>query len=163
MVSQMGSISSAFYVSAVGLAPTPMSAEALLARVSDSDDWPEASVHPSDADFPRLGIEFHPRAGYSILCHEDERSLGFLAATQATTTAPTVPVNLGGQVIERWPSELFLSEAAATAILQHFFESGRQHPAFAWIRLDKLEREHLHEGPGLSEFWKALTSQHPPA
>jgi hypothetical protein len=159
----MDSVAPEFRVSAVDLKPTTISADALLARVSDPEHWPEASVHPPDADFPRLGIEFHPGVGYSILCHEDERALGSLAAMQTATTAPEVPVNLGGQVVERWPPELFLPEAAAATILKHFLDTGRQHPSFAWVRLDQFERELLHEGPGLHEYWKQLTSERPRA
>ena len=161
---RMSSIASDFQVSSVDLEPTSMSTESLLARISDPRNWPEASVHPPEADFPRLGIEFHPDVGYSILCHEDERSLGFLAATQTATSAPEVPVCIGGQVVEKWPPELFLAEAAAATILDYFFVSGRQHPSFAWARLDHFERELLHEGPGVYEFWKQLMAQSgPPA
>lgn len=141
---------------------TSMSPEALLTRLSDPDTWPEASVHPPVADFPRLGIERHPGMGYSILCHEDERSIGYLAARRAITTSPAIAVNLGGQVIERWPPELFLAEADAAEVLRRFWATGRQHPSFAWIRLDGFEREVLHEGgAGLYEFWKQLASEQP--
>lgn len=99
-----------FVASAIDLEPTQMSAAALLARLASPGAWSEGSVHPPEADFPRLGIEVHPGIGVSILCHENERSIGFLAATRESLSPPSILVNLGGQVIERWPVELFLAE-----------------------------------------------------
>lgn len=148
-----------FLVSAVDLKPTELSPESLLKRITTPGSWPDAIVSPPDADFPRLHVEFHPGVGVSILCHEDESSVGFLAATREPTTAPAVPVTLGGQVIERWPSELFLTEGQALTIIGHFLGTGRQHPAFQWVRLDDFERETLPEGPDLAKFWKELNAR----
>jgi hypothetical protein len=151
-----------FRVSNVDLDATSMSPDALLSRLSDLQEWPEASVHPPVADFPRLDLEYHPGVGYSILCFEDERSIGYLAAQKENTTSPAVAVNLGGQMIEKWPPELFLAEAEAAEVLRHFWATGHQHPSFAWIRLDGFEREVLHEGgASLYEFWKQLSSEQP--
>lgn len=145
-----------FVARAIDFEPTEMSAADLLARLALPEAWPEASVHPPEADFPRLGIEVHPDSGVSILCHEDERSIGFLAATHERLSEPRVLVNLGGQVIERWPAELFLSQADAHAVVEHFLESGRQAPEYAWIRLDRFPRDTVHEGPGLLARWREL-------
>lgn len=146
-----------FIASAIDLEPTQMSAADLLARLATPGAWSEASVYPPEADFPRLGIEVHPGIGVSILCHEDERSIGFLAATQESLSPPRVLVNLGGQVIERWPVELFLSETDAHAVVEHFLESGRQAPEYAWIRLDRFPRDTVYEGSDLLSRWRELT------
>jgi hypothetical protein len=144
-------------VSSIDLAPAPLSAVALLARISTPGHRHEASVHPPDAGFPRFGIEHHRRAGYSILCHEDESPIGFLAALGRPLSAPAVAVNLGAQVSERRPPELFLRGAAALRVVLHFFATGRQHPGFAWVRPDRSVRLHVREGAGLLDVWDALT------
>jgi hypothetical protein len=153
----MSSASARLLVSSADLTPTRLSPDALIDRISSGSHWPEASIHPAGTEFfPRLGIEFHRDIGYSILCHEDELSWGFLAAREPTTSAPTVPVNLGGQVVETWPPELFLTKVAAAEVLQYFFAEGRQNPAYAWLRLDGFQRELVYEGPGLMDFWSRL-------
>lgn len=137
-------------VSSVDFASTMMSAAELLERISTPGYWHEATVHPADSEFPRLGIEHHRRAGYSILCHQDESSIGFLAALRRPLSALTIAVNLGGQVIERWPPELFLPADAALDIAEHFFATGRQHSGFTWARINRFTRQHVHEGEGLN-------------
>ncbi len=145
-----------FIASGIDFEPRQMSATDLLARLATPGAWPEASMHPPEADFPRLGIEAHPGIGVSILCHEDERSIGFLAATQERLSEPRILVNLGGQVIERWPAELFLPETDALTVIERFLESGRQAPEYAWIRLERFPRDTVYEGPGLLARWREL-------
>ena len=147
-----------FLVSSADLGPTTLSVAEVLDRLTDGSSLPEAIVHPPVLDFPRLEIEFHPNVGFSILCFEDESSVGYLAAVAPSTSAPEVPVNLGGQVVEKWPRELFLEREDAVAVIEHFFACGQQHPKLAWVRLDAFQREELHHGPGLYEFWQEISA-----
>lgn len=98
-------------ITGIDFGPTQMSATDLLARPATPGIWLEASVHPPESDFPRLGIEVHPGVGVSVLCHEDESSIGTLAAAQESLTAHRIFVNLRGQTIKRWPAELFFGSA----------------------------------------------------
>ncbi len=95
--------------------PVRLLACKLLSHLRDRSNWPEASVHPSEGQYPFLNIEFHDRAGFSILIFPSPRAIGRLAASRSRLSAPSVLVCLGGQVIERWPRELFLSLYLFTA------------------------------------------------
>jgi hypothetical protein len=55
-------------------------------------------------------------------------------------------MELGGQALELWPCELFVSAEHATHALNHFLEHGKQDPALEWVRIDGFPRETLWEG-----------------
>src|ERR1051325_9340733 len=126
--------------------PQHLSAAKLLNHLSDSSKWPEASIHPAaeQQQYPFLNIEFHARVGFSVLCFDKPSSLGHLAATSLSLSKPQVLVCLGGQVIERWPRELFLPVANAKRVVSHFLKAGERLPAAHWVRLDRFERETVH-------------------
>jgi hypothetical protein len=69
-------------------------------------------------------------------------------------STPSVEVELGGQALERWPRELFVSAAQATEALNHFLEHGTQHPTLEWVRIDRFPRETLWEGRVQREAWE---------
>jgi len=137
--------------------PTRLSPVRLLEHLENSRNWPEASLHRGPYDFPRLGIEFHGSAGFSLLCFENEASLGYLAASGLLLSPPSVLVCLGGQVIEKWPKELFLSATETKRVLQDFDQTGKQSESVRWVRLDRFRRITVHPGGrGLIPLWDKL-------
>jgi hypothetical protein len=68
--------------------------------------------------------------------------------------SPTVEINLGGQALERWPPELFVSEQLAYQAVDHFLNSGKQDPALHWIRIDAFPRSTIWEGRAGREAWE---------
>ena len=66
----------------------------------------------------------------------------------------SIEVELGGQALERWPRELFVSAEQATQALNHFLEFGKQDPALEWVRLDGFPRETLWKGRAQREAWE---------
>ena len=89
----------------------PPSASEILARVRSVAPWDEASICPAQSDFPRVHISWHDSEGYNVHCFEDEQSLGEFLANRPQFSPTSVEINLGGQALERWPRELFVSEA----------------------------------------------------
>jgi hypothetical protein len=69
-------------------------------------------------------------------------------------SSPSVEVELGGQALERWPRELFVSAERATQALNHFLEFGKQDPALEWVRIDGFPRETLWEGRAQRDAWE---------
>ena len=67
---------------------------------------------------------------------------------------PMIEINLGGQTLERWPAELFVSEELAHRALECFLASGKQDPALHWIRIDAFPRETVWEGRKGREAWE---------
>jgi hypothetical protein len=144
-------------------APQRLSAEELVDHLSTNGNWFEASIGPVRAqheflaEYPFMNVEFHGRAGFSMLLFIDERSTGVLAAMRAELSKPSVYVCLGGQVIEKWPRELFLAREATVTVLQHFLSTAAQDPSFEWVRLDRFRRETIHAGgKGLIPLWDKL-------
>lgn len=137
--------------------PQRFSASKLLAHLQGAGNWPEASIHDPSRQYPLMDIEFHGNVGFSVLCFARPSSIGYLAVSVAKLSEPTVLVCLGGQVIEKWPRELFLSSSQARAVVSHFLKSGAQLPAVHWVRLDKFQRKTVHPGgKGLIPLWQKL-------
>jgi hypothetical protein len=109
---------------------------------------------PVDDQFPRADVEWHQGHGFVIQCFEDERSLGYFLVRGAEMSPPAVEINLGRQALERWPSELFVPEPLAHHALERFLDSGRQDPAFHWVRTDGFPRETVWEGRAGREAWE---------
>lgn len=92
--------------------PIP-SAPEILARVQSRPVWDAASIAPADDQFPLLHVEWHEGKGFVIQCYEDEYSWSDFLLVGPGCGPPTVEINLGGQALERWPSELFVPEAVS--------------------------------------------------
>jgi hypothetical protein len=108
--------------------PQRLSAFKLLSHLRDPSNWPEASIHRATDQYPFVNIEFHCHVGFSVLCFDKPRSVGHLAATASSLSEPRVLVCLDGQVIERWPEELFLSGTATKDVISHFLNTGKRSP-----------------------------------
>jgi hypothetical protein len=108
--------------------------------------WDGASIAPADDQFPLLHVECHEGHGFVIQCYEDEQAWSDFLRTGARCGPLTIEVNLGGQVLERWPSELFVPEELAHQALNYFLTNGKQDPALHWIRIDAFPRETVWEG-----------------
>jgi hypothetical protein len=128
-------------------APMPItSVPELLADVQSRPAWDGASISPADADYPLVHLDWHEGHGFVFQCYEDEESWSDFLVTSRQFSTPSVEVKLGGQALERWPRELFVSTEHATHALNHFLERGKQDPAFEWVRIDGFPRETLWEG-----------------
>ena len=126
----------------------------LLADVQSRPTWDGASISPVDCDYPLVHLDWHEVNGFVFQCYEDGESWSDFLATSRDFSTPSVEMELGGQALERWPLELFVSSGLATQALNHFLEFGKQHPALAWIRLDGFPRETLWEGRAQQEAWE---------
>jgi hypothetical protein len=128
-------------------APMPItSVSELLADVQSRPVWDGASISPADADYPRMHLDWHKGHGFVFQCHDDEELWSDFLVTSRQFSTPSVEVELGGQALERWAPELFVSAEHATQALNHFLGHGKQDPALKWIRIDSFPRETLWEG-----------------
>lgn len=71
---------------------------------------------------------------------------------------PTIDINLGGQTLERWPSELFVPEELARQALVCFLATADQDAALHWVRIDAFPRETIWEGREGREAWERANS-----
>ena len=140
------------FLSSAGELPVPP-VSAVLARVRSSPPWDASSIFPAGEQFPRLDVEWH-RQGFVLQCFEDDRSWGHFLANGLQLGSPTVEINLGGQALERWPRELFVSEQLASRALDHFLDFGKQDPALHWVRIDAFPRSTIWEGRAGREAWE---------
>ena len=136
-------------------APIPItSAQDLLADVRSRPVWDGASISPADAEYPRVHVDWHEGHGFVFQCYEDEESWSDFLVMSRHFSTPSIEVELGGQALERWPRELFVSPELATEAMNHFLERGKQHPALEWVRIDGFPREALWEGRAERETWE---------
>jgi len=136
-------------------APTAVpSASEVLARVRSAAPWDEASICPAQKDFPRLHVTWHDSGGFIVHCFEDEQSLGQFLVNSRDFSPPTVEINLGGQALEQWPRELFVSEALAAGSLDYFLHHGKRKPSLCWTETAKFPRETIWEGREERETWE---------
>jgi len=134
--------------------PIPSVAE-LLTGVQSRPVWHGASISPVDAQFPFVHIDGHEGHGFVLQCYcEDEESWSYFLVTSQHCSSPSIEMELGGQALERWPRELFVSAERATQALNHFLESGKQDPTLAWIRIDSFPRETVWEAREGREAWE---------
>jgi len=133
--------------------PVPPVSE-LLAQIRSTLPWDVASIHPAAGEFPRLHVDWHDGQGFTIQCFEDDQSWGYFVVTSSALSHPDIEINLGGQTLERWPRELFVSESVAHQALECFLDCGKQDPALHWIRMDAFPRETLWEGRQGREAWE---------
>ena len=122
------------------------SASEFLAAVETRPAWDGASISPADADYPRVHLDWHEGHGFVFHCYEDGESWSDFLVTTRDFSSPSIEVELGGQALERWPRELFVSAERAAQALNHFLEFGKQDPALEWVRIDEFPRETLWEG-----------------
>ena len=78
--------------------------------------------------------------------------------TGAYCGPPTIGTHLGGQALERWPTELRVPEELAHRALECFLVRGKQDPALHWIRIDAFPRETVWEGREGREAWERANS-----
>lgn len=116
--------------------PVPSVSE-LLTGVQSRPLWDGASISPVDTQFPCVHFDWHEGHGFVLQCYEDEGSW-----------------RLGGQALERWPRELFVSAERATQALSHFLEFGKQDPTLEWVRIDAFPREIVWEDWEGREAWE---------
>ena len=137
--------------------PIPAVSE-ILARLRSGPVWDVASIAPADDQFPLLHVEWHEGHGFVIQCYEDEQAWSDFLLADACCRPPTIEINLGGQALERWPSELFVPEGLAHQAVDCFLTRGKQDPALHWIRIDAFPRETVWEGREGREAWERANS-----
>lgn len=130
------------------------SASELLTEVQSRPVWDGASISPADAAYPRVHLDWHAGHGFVFQCYEDEESWSDFLVTSRHFSAPSIEMELGGQALERWPRELFVSAELATQALNRFLNCGKQDPTLEWIRIDAFPRETIWEGREGREAWE---------
>jgi hypothetical protein len=136
-------------------APTPIPSPLdLLTQVQSRPVWDGASISPEGAEFPLVHVDWHEGHGFVLQCYEDEESWSDFLVTSQNFSAPSIEVELGGQALERWPRELFVSAERATQALSHFLEFGNQDQTLEWARIDAFPREIVWEGREGREAWE---------
>ena len=137
--------------------PIPPVSE-ILARLRSGPVWDGASVAPADDQFPLLHVEWHEGHGFVIQCYEDEQAWSDFLLTGPRCGPPMIEINLGGQALERWPSDLFVPEEVARQALDCFLTLGKQDPALHWVRIDAFPRETIWEGREGRKAWERSKS-----
>ncbi|MBI3049681.1 MAG: hypothetical protein HYY76_15360 [Acidobacteria bacterium] len=136
-------------------APMPIaSASEILTEVQSRSAWDGASISPADAQCPLVHIDWHEGHGFVFQCYENEESWSDFLVTGQHFSPPSIEVELGGQALERWPRELFVSAELATEALNHFLDYGKQDPALEWVRIDGFPRKIVWEGREQREAWE---------
>ncbi len=141
------------FVSSRGGIAVP-SASKVLARVRSVAPWDEASIYPARSDFPRVHISWHDSEGFNVHCFENKQSLGRFLVSGREFSPPGIEINLGGQVLERWPRELFVSEAFAAEALEYFLDYAKLKPSLAWTETGDFPRETIWEGREERAVWE---------
>ena len=130
------------------------SASEVLARVRSVAPWDEASICRAQTDFPRVHISWHNSEGFNVHCFENERSFGQFLISSHELSPPSIEINLGGQTLERWPRELFVSEALATEALEYFLDYAEPKPSLCWTGTGDFPRETIWEGREGRQTWE---------
>ena len=143
-----GDLKNAFWLSFVtGETELPIPAVSqILARLRSGPVWDVASIAPADSQFPLLHVEWHEGHEFVVQCYEDENAWSDFLLAGLRCGPPTIEINLGGQTLERWPSELFVPEELARQALDYFLATGKQDPALQWVRIDAFPRKTIWEG-----------------
>jgi hypothetical protein len=126
----------------------------LLAMLRDREPWDDACINPEESDFPRVTLSFHDGHGFVLQCYENEDSWSDFLVASETISVPQVEIELGGQALERWPSELFVPEHLVKCALDYFLDTGLQKPDLRWVRIDRFPREVVWEGREAREAWE---------
>jgi hypothetical protein len=128
--------------------------EDLLSKLRNGEVAGEAVIYPLDADFPRLMIDWHSEQGFVLLCFDGDTSIGDFLIRGPVTSAPSVPIVLGGQALEKWPPELFVPTELAADALGFFIDTGRRKSDLFWARIDAFPREVVWEGRDARRAWE---------
>jgi hypothetical protein len=103
----------------------------------------------------------HEGGGFVLQCYEHGESWSDFLVTSRQFSTPSVEVELGGQALERWPRELFVTAEPATRALNCFLDHGKQDPTLEWIRIDGFPRETLWEGRERRSAWERANPRKP--
>jgi hypothetical protein len=131
------------------------SASELVAIVKASPAWDEVSVFRGDTQYPCFHLAWQAGRGFILHCFEDAESSGDFVVESSTLTAPEVEVNLGGQALERWPRQLFVSERVARGTVEFFLRTGQRDPSQHWVGTGEFRRETIWEGRDQRLAWEA--------
>jgi hypothetical protein len=126
----------------------------LLAKLRAGEISGEVVIYPENGDFPRATIDWHPGHGFVLLCFGGETSEGHFLTRGRVTGRPSVEIVLGGQAMEKWPPELFVSRELAADGLRFFLETGQRKPGLGWARVDEFPREVVWEGRAGRSAWE---------
>ena len=118
----------------------------LLAFVQSAPKWAATSIAPEDRQFPRLDLDWHAQSGFVVQCYEDESAWSDFLVTDLILGLPEVEIELGGQALEKWPRQLFVTLPMATVALEHFLATGKQSTDLKWVRIDAFRRQIVWEG-----------------
>jgi hypothetical protein len=136
-------------------APIPIvSVAELLADIQSRPAWDGASIAPSDGDYPRVHLDWHEGRGFIFQCYEHGESQSHFLVAGREFSTPSVEIELGGQALELWPRELFVSNEHAARALTYFLDHGEHDPALAWIQLDGFPRETVWDGREQQLVWE---------
>lgn len=133
--------------------PLP-SVSGILAQVRARPVWDVASIAPAEAQFPLLHIDRREGRGFVIQCHENEHSWSDFLLAGPQCGLPAIEIELGGQALERWPSELFVPEEVAHRAVEYFVRFGKKDPALRWVRIDEFPRQTIWESRKGREAWE---------
>jgi hypothetical protein len=117
----------------------------LLAKVSAGPAWDEASLHRPGEEYPYLHLAWQEEAGFIVHCFEDAASFGDFLVEDGNFGPPEVEVALGGQAVERWPRQLFVSKRLAHDAVEFFLNAGKRTPLHSWVRADGFPRQTVWE------------------
>ncbi len=128
--------------------------EDLLSKLRTGEVGGEAVIYPLGADFPRVMIDWHSEHGFVLLCFDSDTSTGDFLIRGPVISAPSVPIVLGGQAMEKWPPELFVPTQLVADALHFFVDTGRRKPDLLWARIDAFPREVVWEGRDARRVWE---------
>src|SRR3972149_1462073 len=126
----------------------------LLSELRSGQVRGEVVIYPAGAEIPRATVDWHPERGFVVWCLDSEQSIGHFLASHPVRTEPGVEIVLGGQAMERWPLELFVSDDLAAKALTFLAESGGRKPELCWIAADEFHRETVWEGTEGRQAWE---------
>lgn len=126
----------------------------LLTKLQSGKISGEAVIYPMTGDFPRAMIDWHTGHGFVLLCFDSGTSRGHFLTRGPVTSRPSISLVLGGQAMEKWPTELFVSADLAADGLHFFLDTGRRKPGLEWTRIDGFPREVVWEGSAGRNAWE---------
>lgn len=133
-----------FCVSSPDALPVPP-VSALLTKLRAGPAWDEASISRAGEQYPCLHLAWQAEAGFIVHCFEDADSFGDFLVEGGELGVPEVQVVLGGQAVERWPRQLFVSELLARDAVEFFLHAGKRTPLHKWIGADGFPRKTIWE------------------
>tara|TARA_R110002096_G_scaffold57426_3_gene145626 strand:- start:2605 stop:3111 length:507 start_codon:yes stop_codon:yes gene_type:complete len=126
----------------------------LLSAVRQAPAWDDVAIFPEGGVFPRMHLSWKEADGFNIHYFADETSSGEFLTDDAEISYPEVEINLGGQALELWPKQLFITQAHAARAVEFFLESGKRLPAQRWVETGGFPRQVIWEGREQREAWE---------